>query len=543
MNFKLFLLPSFLFFVSCTPKQGTEAVTRPNILFAISDDQSFSHTSFAGARFVNTPAFDQIAQSGIYFRNCLAGSPGCAPSRSTIVTGRYHWQNEQSGQHASGWLKKYVPFVDLLKANGYSTGLTGKGVGPFQYYEKGEMENDSFRTENAAGKSYDEHRYPDGGPGDKRFAQNMRSTNYAANFKTFLEDREAGQPFFFWYGASEPHRQYENGAGLRRGKKLENVDVPDFLPDTEEIRSDMLDYAVEIEWFDLHLQRMINHLDSIGELENTIVIVTSDNGMPFPRAKANGYEYGVHVPMAVSFPQNFPGGRVVDDLVSFADLAPTILELTGTNPEGMLPMVGKSLLPLLESQEAGMIDPAKKYIFAGRERHSSSRYKNLGYPQRIIRSASYLYIWNQRPERWPAGAPQRIQPDAGGKLWPVYGLDEEGKHHSEWAFTDVDACPTKSFLVEHLQVDSMRYYFDLAYGKRPEFELFDVRKDPACLDNLAGREEFQIVEGELKEALLEELKRSGDPRVVGPDPEKFDSYRRYSRMRAFPKPDWMEEQH
>ncbi len=116
---------------SCTvaPKQKKG----PNILFAISDDQSFAHTSFAGSKFVKTPAFDKIAREGVYFSNCYAGSPGCAPSRSSIVTGRHHWQNEQSGQHASSWMKKYVPFIDLLEKNGYSTGRTGKGVSPFYY--------------------------------------------------------------------------------------------------------------------------------------------------------------------------------------------------------------------------------------------------------------------------------------------------------------------------------------------------------------------------------------------------------------------------
>ena len=94
--------------------QAQSEARRPNILFAISDDQSFAHTSFVGCNFVETPAFDRIANEGIYFNNCFAGSPGCAPSRSTIVTGRYHWQNEQSGQHASPWLKKHVPFIDLL---------------------------------------------------------------------------------------------------------------------------------------------------------------------------------------------------------------------------------------------------------------------------------------------------------------------------------------------------------------------------------------------------------------------------------------------
>ncbi len=124
----------------------------PNILFAISDDQSFAHTSFFGSKFVKTPAFDKIAREGIYFSNCFAGSPGCAPSRSSLVTGRYHWQNEQSGQHASSWLRKHIPFIDLLDNNGYITGRTGKGVAPFQYARD---EKDSlWRITNAGGVAH-----------------------------------------------------------------------------------------------------------------------------------------------------------------------------------------------------------------------------------------------------------------------------------------------------------------------------------------------------------------------------------------------------
>jgi uncharacterized sulfatase len=530
-------LLALLFLLSCQsePQEAVEIV-RPNILFAISDDQSFAHTSFAGCTFIHTPAFDRVAENGVYFRNCLAGSPGCAPSRSAIVTGRYHWQNEQAGQHAAGWLDKYIPFVDLLQGNGYYTGFTGKGVGPFQYSQS---PDDGLRVGNAAGTPFSSIRYEAGTPGDERFADQINSINYAANFKDFLNQREAGKPFFFWYGATEPHRAYEEGAGLRRGKKLADVQVPEFFPDTETIRSDLLDYAVEIEWFDLHLERMLEHLDSLGELENTIVIVTADNGMPFPRAKANGYEYGVHVPMAISFPKAFPAGREVEDRISFVDLAPTILELTGTSPEGMLPISGKSFVNILRSNKSGQVDASRSYAFSGRERHSSSRYENLGYPQRVIRDSQYLLIWNQRPERWPAGAPQRIQEDTDGALWPLYGIDEAGVHHSEWAFTDVDACPTKSFLIENHQVDSLRPYFDWAYGKRPEFEMFDIRNDPACLQNLAGQSALEGVEQRLKAALEKQLESFDDPRVVGPDPELFDSYPRYSRKRDFPKPDWL----
>ena len=523
-----------LHLAGCTPRE-TEKPRRPNILFAISDDQSFRHTSFEGSRFVKTPAFDRIAGEGIYFTSAIAPSPGSAPSRSALVTGRHHWQNEQSGQHGSSWMKKHVPFIDLLDQNGYVTGLAGKGVAPFQYARD---ESDSlWRATNAAGIAHSNIRYEPGSPGDERPATGISTINYFENFKYFMENVRKDEPFFFWYGALEPHRGYELDSWKRSGKSLNDAEVPAFFPDHEVIRGDLLDYAVEIEWFDLHLQRMLAYLEETGELENTIVIVTSDQGMPFPRAKANCYEYGIRVPFAVRYPARFPGNRVVDDPVSFTDLAPTILELTNTSPRGMLPFSGKSIVHILESKEQGIVDETKKYVFSGRERHSSSRYLNWGYPQRAIRSTGFLLIWNLKPERWLAGAPQRIKPGTDDELFPLYGIDENVVHHSDWAFTDIDASPTKSYIIENHENQSIRPYFDLAVARRPEFELFDVINDPGNLTNLSGNPEYSEIENELKEALMQELERSEDPRVVGPYKDIFDSYPRYMNMREFPKPD------
>ena len=535
MNQTIFLcIIVLVVFSSCTSEKQVNQ--RPNILFAISDDQSFAHTSFNGCKFVNTPAFDRVAREGIYFSNCMAGSPGCAPSRSSIVTGRYHWQNEQSGQHASSWMKKYVPFVDLLDKNGYYTGRTGKGVSPFQYARN---EKDSlWRKTDAAGITRSNIEYEKGSPGDERTAEGISTVNYFENFKYFMEHREGDEPFFFWYGGKEPHRGYEQDSWIRNGKETDNVVVPGFFPDDQLIRGDMLDYAVEIEWFDLHLQRMLNYLEEIGELENTIIIVTSDNGMPFPRAKANSFEYGIHVPFAIRFPKEFPGGRIVEDPLSFADLAPTFLELTGTSTDGMLPISGKSIVSILKSKKDGLVDPNKKYVFAGRERHSSSRWNNLGYPQRAIRSQQYLFIWNMTPERWPAGAPQALISENPDIPAPMYGIDENGKSNSEWAFTDVDASPSKSFIIENYPDERISPYFELAFAKRPEFELYDVKNDPYCLTNLADKADFTDVRNEMQKALTDELVRSNDPRLVGPDKEVFDSYLRYSPIRKFPKPDW-----
>lgn len=531
----LSLSPAFIM-AGCKGKEVT-TIKRPNILFVITDDQSYAHTSFAGSRFVKTPGFDRVAANGIYFTNCYAGSPGSAPSRSSLVTGRHHWQNEQAGQHASSWMKKYVPFVDMLDANGYYTGYTGKGVDPFQYARN---EADSlWRKQNAAGKAYNKYKYKKNTPSDPRTAQGIGLVDYYENFRDFMQQRTDDQPFFFWYGATEPHRAYEKDSWKRNGKKTEEVDVPGFLPDSEEIRGDMLDYAIEIEWADSHFCKMLNYLDSIGELDNTIIIATADNGMPFPRAKANCFEYGAHVPLAISYPKEFPAGRRVDDPIGFVDLAPTILELAGAKPEGMLPISGKSIVHILQSEKEGVVDKSKKYVFSGRERHSSSRWHNLGYPQRAIRGAEYLLIWNMKPERWPAGAPQAINKKTG-ELCPMYGLDKEGRHHPEWAFTDVDAAPSKSYLIEKHNDPEVLPYFEMAYAKRPEFELYNVVQDPYCLHNLSGEADYKLIENELRTELLKELERSSDPRVTGPNKDIFDTYVRYSTIRDFPQPDWME---
>ncbi len=517
----------------CSTDSAKSEGKKPNILFVISDDQSFAHTSFAGSTFVNTPAFDRVAREGVYFNHCMAGSPGCAPSRSAIVTGRYHWQNEQAGQHAAPWLKKYVPFVDLLDANGYVTGRTGKGVSPFQYARN---ENDSlWRATDAAGISHSNIRYQAGD--DPRPADKISDLNYFENFKFFMDSIRADQPFFFWYGATEPHRDYEQDSWKRTDKKLADVQVPGFFPYNDIVRGDMLDYAVEIEWFDHHLQLMLDYLEEIGELDNTIIIVTSDNGMPFPRAKANSYEYGIHVPFAVRYPKDFPGGRKVDDPISFSDLAPTILDLTNTSTTDMLPISGRSFRHLLESEKQGKIDENFNYVFSGRERHSASRYQNWGFPQRAIRSEDHLLIWNAKPDRWPAGAPQAIKPGTENELRPMYGIDKNGVHKSDWAFTDVDASPTKSYIVEHWEDEEVRPFFDAAFAKIPEFLLFDVSKDPFCLNNLAEDADHLALKSDMEETLMSELKASGDPRVVGPDTEVFDSYIRYSPMREFPNPD------
>jgi len=459
---------------------------RPNILFAISDDQSFPHTSVAGCRTVQTPAFDRVAERGVLFTNAICGSPGCAPSRAAILTGRHHWQLREAGTHASYFPTDLQVYPSILEAAGYHVGMTGKGAGPanFQGWKH-----------NPAGRPYDRH----------KLAQRIEGINaldYAANFAEFLREKPAGQPFCFWFGATEPHRAYKRGAGLAAGKRLEDVVVPPFLPDCEVVRSDILDYCVEIEHFDRHLGRMLDLLEQQGELENTIVVVTSDNGMPFPRAKANMYEYGIHLPLAICWPAEVPGGRVVDDVVSFVDFAPTFLEAAGLKlPAGM---VGRSLLDVLRSRKSGRVDPSRNAAYSGRERHSHARYDNLGYPSRALRTDRFLYIRNFAPDRWPAGDPP--------------------------GFYDIDDSPTKQYLLEHQKDPDVQPFFEWACGKRPAEELYDIVADPGCLKNLAADPRYARVKDELARRLEQTLKETGDPRVAGHG-DIWESYPRFSPMR------------
>ena len=486
--------------------------TQPNILFVISDDQSYQHASAYGAEFIETPAFDRIADEGVLFTNAFSASPGCSPSRAAILTGRYPWQLEEAGTHASLFPRKFTVLPDLLEDAGYHVGYTGKGWGPGDWEASG-------RERNPASPAFQEQMLTPP-------HQGINNIDYAANFQAFLEQKSADKPFYFWMGTSEPHRPFEKGIGVSSGKKLENVSVPEYLPDTPEVRSDLLDYAVEIEWFDRHLGEAIALLEETGELENTLIIVTSDNGMPFPRAKANLYEDGIHVPLAMRWDEQVLGGRVVSDLISLIDLMPTILEAADVEHQGKYEMTGSSLIEMLRSEEEGITDASRDAVYSGRERHSSSRWNNMGYPQRAIRTHQYLYIRNFSPERWPAGSPRRIE---DGTLTPMHS----GYH-------DIDAAPTLDVMTQQAGNPYFNRYLHLAVGKRPAEELYDIKNDPGCINNLALDPDYEEITKRLRNRLSDKLDETGDPLAAG-NLQIWESYPRLrGPMREFPAPVWVE---
>src|SRR5262249_1017937 len=341
---------------------------RPNILLAVADDWSTPHAGVYGDRTVRTPVFDRIAREGVRFNRAFVAAPSCTPSRAALLTGQAVHRLEEGGNLHRFLPKRFAVYPDVLEQAGYAVGFTRKGWGPGRFEPGG-------RERNPAGPQFED-------------------------FDDFIERRPKDRPFVFWFGSNDPHRPYAEGSGAKSGLNIHSVQVPAYLPDTPEVRSDLLDYYFEVQRFDRDVGRIVQTLERLGELDNTLIIVTGDNGLPFPRAKANVYDAGTRVPLAIRFPGTPPPGSVVDAFVSLTDPGPTILEAAGlTVPTTM---TGRSLMPLLRGEsQAG-----RDRVFVERERHAHVRQGNLSYPVRAIRTAEHLYIRNFRPDRWPAGDPQ-----------------------------------------------------------------------------------------------------------------------------------------
>jgi uncharacterized sulfatase len=229
---------------------------------------------------------------------------------------------------------------------------------------------------------------------------------------------------------------------------------------------------------------------------------------------------------------------VIDDLIGFVDLTATILDAAGVErPSREHPVVGRSFRDILLSGEQGVVDPVRDAVYVARERNSSSRFNSLGYPQRGLRTHEYLYIRNLAPERWPAGAPQKYGTGTYAAVEDVRA-GSPGPMHA--AYHDIDDCPTLRYLVAHHDDPEIGRFLHLAVDKRPAEELYDIRRDPGCLLNLASDPDYVEVTARLRDRLTRYLKETGDPRVSG-EGDVWETYPRYSPLRWFPTPPWASE--
>lgn len=445
---------------------------RPNILFAFADDWGL-HAGAYGTQSVRTPTFDHVAEQGVRFDRAFVAAPSCTAARGSVLTGQFPWRLGPGANLHSTLPAELAVYPDLLEEAGYFVGHARKGWGP------GDVDA-SERERNPAGPGF-------------------------ADFQAFLDDRPDDAPFCFWFGSQDPHRPYDDD--LRNAEQIDPaaVQVPRELPDVEAVRQDIAAYYAEVQRFDREVGQLIDTLDEIGELENTVIVISSDHGWPFPRGKSNLYDAGTHVPLAIVWPQQMadgPGGRVVTDFIQLSDLAPTFLEAAGVEPPAG--MTGRSLLPILSSGREGRVQAHRSYALLAKERHhGQARADGSGYPMRGIRTEDYLYIRNYKPNRWPQG-----DPDVSS---------------SQGIFSDTDAGASKQYLIDHANDPQVLPLFRLTFDKRPAEELYDLREDPHQLDNVADEPAYEAIRDHLSGILMQELAATEDPRITGGG-EAFDTY-------------------
>jgi N-sulfoglucosamine sulfohydrolase len=509
----LSLLAALAFATSVS--QSAEA-PKWNILFCFADDWGRYASCYAAVdgkpslnQIVKTPNVDRLAREGVLFRSAFVNAPSCTPCRSSLVSGRYFF-NCGRGAILNGavWDSAIPTFPLLLKDAGYGLGKSYKVWSPgtpadapigeqqFAYEKSGRLPN-NFSEEAtklmADGASVAEAR-------DKILAQ------VRGNFGTFLAERKAGQPWLFWFGPTTTHRVWIKGSG----KKLWGIEpdslagkLPKFLPDVPEVREDVADYLGECQAFDAYIGVLLKMLEEKGQLDKTLVVASGDHGMPgVPAGKCNLYDHGVRVTLAARVPGG-KGGRVVDDYVRLPDLAPTFMEVGGVKPPDNL--YGRSLLPLLTSDKSGQIDPERTWVLTGRERHvATAREGNLPYPMRALRTPQFLYIRNFAPDRWPMGSP--------GELAKA---DPQALQDTTYAaYSDMDASPTKAWLIAHRDDSQWKWHYDFAFAKRPAEELYDLSKDPEQVNNVAADPAYAKAKQEYSTRLMKLLTDAADPRVV-----------------------------
>jgi uncharacterized sulfatase len=513
------------FLIATCPGQATGEAQRPNILFAFADDWGRYASAYAQLQpgtpsdAVSTPNFDRIAREGVLFTRAFVNAPSCTPCRSSLLSGQYFWRTGLGAiLQGAVWDDSIPTYPFLLRDAGYHIGHTYKVWSPGRPADA--PHGGQATGYNRRGRQFNQFSEFVSKRDDIEAAKRELLDEVRGNFNDFLADRPAGRPFCYWFGPTNVHRTWIQGSG----KELWGIDpdglegkLPPFLPDVPVIREDFADYLGEVQAFDAALGVLLERLEEVGELDRTLIVVSGDHGIPgFPRGKCNLYDFGVAVPLAVRWPGAVPGGRVVDDFVSLPDLAPTFVEAAGLTPPEV--MTGRSLMDVLTSTKRRQVDPVRDYVVTGRERHvAAAREDHLPYPQRAIRTGDFLYIRNFNPERWPMG------------IGPGYGLPEgpmpsheQLENNTFVAFGDLDASPTKAWIVTHRNDPEMQKYMDFTVGRRPEEELYDLRTDPHCLTNIAADPSYRQDRKRLSDRLMSILTETGDPRVTG-DGTTFDN--------------------
>ena len=441
------------------------AESKPNVLLILSDDHSRPFMGAYGNPVVRTPNLDRFASEGMRFERAFTAAPQCVPSRAALMTGRSP-AAARIARFNSPLPPDVVTMPELLRSRGYFTGICRRN-----YHLDGPLGGRMNPEMQAAYEKYGLATF------DKRVDFLDRGSNRnqtQAKVNEFFDKRPSAKPFFLWVSFNDPHHVWDADA-IPNPYDPKKIPLPPSLPDLPGVREDLARYCGEVTRMDEEFQWVIDIVKSRGEADNTIVIFMGDNGFAFPHGKGSLYDLGLNVPMLVRWPGRVKPGAVTSELISGEDLAPTMLEAAGIAAPNQ--MSGRSFLKLLR----GEAHQERKYIFAQRGQHGGSTFdentKSSGFDlSRCVRSARYKLIYNCTPY-------QQYQ--------PVDSANDSG-----W-----------KQIVEAHKAGKLPARFERVWftHPRPIFELYDVEKDPAEMDNLAGKTDYASIEHELKVALQEKM--------------------------------------
>lgn len=485
---------------------------KPNILLLFADDLGRYASAYASENqpsvndIVSTPTFDRLAAEGVLATNAFVSAPSCSPCRASLISGRHFFTNGSCSQLHHRWhgpeetdpWNDISGYAEILQKNGYHIGLThkdhvkGKKFGP-QFNKAGRKVNSFSQTVSKSDEVL---------KGKEALYEECR-----ANFRSFLKLRKEGQPFLYHFHPTNPHRAWTRGSG----KNLWNLDpeklkgkMPPFLPDVPVVREDLADYLGEAMAFDECCRVLLEVLKETGEYDDTLIVISGDHGAPgFPRGKTNCYDFGARVLFAARWPDKIQAAQILNEPISLIDLAPTFLAAAGVEKADT--MHGQNLLPALATGDHSGL---RSWALIGREVHvETARARQLPYSMRSIRTADHLYIINFTPERETMGDLLAL------KKGP---LDFKAlSSNTRLTFADVDAGPTKAFMVLNRDKPEFKTQWDLGFGPRPVEELYELKSDPHQVKNLAADEKHSAVKAALRAKLMAELTKYDDPRING----------------------------
>ncbi|QHI70681.1 sulfatase family protein [Tichowtungia aerotolerans] len=482
----------------CMAALGARADKQPNFVLLLTDDQSY-HLGMLGVPGLKTPNIDALAKQGTFFTKAYSSAASCAPCRGSILTGMFpsangHWRNtvgpilsdpdvqfsRQSKKADQVGVHEDIPtLIEVLNKNEYFTGITEKWhlSPPWKF---------PFLYRNMA---------------------NLKPFGSAAAVADFIK-KAGGRPFFIQCNVDNTHRPYRKHIQINPDLPRVNpadVELPPHWPDTPKTRQDYAEYLTTVQHADAVIGAIFQTLEKAGVLENTYIIYSSDQGYCYHRAKATAYDAGVHVPLSITGP-GVQSNAVCDALVGHIDLMPTILDYAGIQiPETVQ---GFSLKPVLEGR---MDDVGRKYLISEHNAHGGNPVEY--YPTRSVTDGRFRYIWNIHYAHVPDFDIDSMVTDPNFRKVP---------HQPAWM--PWDALPSDIWqnnaceeIILHKEEFPEAYRLLKESMFRPEFELYDLEKDPYETKNLAANPEYASLVKRMDKALhtwMDEEGDIGDPRSV-----------------------------